>query len=295
MSETRFLIVDGNSLGCRAAFVPPILKNSKGRETGGTYRFFAMLNSVLKQVRPTHVLVAFDIARENFRTEIDPNYKANREVRSSDDSLYYQFEDIKTILTKIGVKHIGIYGFEADDVIGTYAANSAADQNFILTGDKDAFQLINDNTFVLFPLTGASNIHKYDKEEFTKKYDIDVSQFIDMKALMGDDGDNVKGIEKCGQKTAAKWLKAYGDLESIIKHADEIKGKIGENLRAWIPDADKTKQLVTIARDVPVPYDFKECEIDIQWENSLPVFKELECFSLIKQISGGKFYNVYKG
>lgn len=295
MEEKRFLIVDGNSIACRAAYVQPILTNSKGRETGGTYRFFTMLDSVMKQVRPTHVLVAFDVARENFRTDIDPSYKANREVRSSDDSLYYQFEDIKSVLSAIGINHVGIYGYEADDVLGTYAANSTADKNFILTGDKDSFQLITDNTFVLFPQTGASNIKRYDKDAFSEKFGIDVSQFIDMKALMGDDGDNVKGVHKCGEKTAAKWLNAYGNLDSIIENSDSIGGKIGENLRNWIPDARKTVELVTIRKDVPVPYDFKECEIDLQWENALPIFKELDCHSLVKRIAEGKFYNVYKG
>lgn len=293
--ETRFLIVDGNSIACRAAFVQPVLTNSKGRETGGTYRFFTILDSVMKQVRPTHIVVGFDVARENFRTDIDPEYKANRPVRSSDDTLYYQFEDIKAILSKVGINHVGMFGYEADDVLGTYVANSKADKNFILTGDKDSFQLINDNTFVLFPQTGASNIKKYDKEVFKEKFEINVSQFIDMKALTGDDGDNVKGVVKCGQKTAAKWLNKYGDLESIIENSGEIKGKIGENLRDWIPNASKTVELVTIKKDVPVPYDFKECEIDLQWKNAIPIFEELECNSLVKRALGGKFYNVFKG
>ena len=289
---STFLIVDGNSIACRGAFVKPTLTNSFGRETGGTYRFIGMLDKAMKMVRATHVVVAWDVAGDNFRKIIDENYKGNRTKKS--DSLYYQFEDIKAILDAIGIKNVGVMGYEADDIIGTYVARSEADKTFILSGDKDVYQLINDNVNVIFPKTGVSDIRIMDKKLFKETFDIEVEQYVEMKALMGDGGDNVKGVENCGQKTAAKWLNQYGSLENLVLNASEIKGKIGENLRAWIPNANKTLELVRIVRTVPVPYDYKELEIDLDWTKAESIFNELEFNSYIKKVHQGGFYNVKK-
>lgn len=290
--QENFLIVDGNSIACRAAYAKPTLINSKGRETGSPYRFVTMLDSAMKMIRATHVVVAWDVGRENFRTQIDENYKANRETKSSE--LYVQFEDIKKILTAIGIKHVGIQGYEADDIVGTYVSQSKANNNYIFTGDKDSFQLINENTSVLYPLTGTSELRIYDVERFENEYDIKVDQFIELKALMGDGADNIKGVAKCGQKTATKWLQQYGNIETLINNAHEIKGKIGDSLREWIPESNKTMELVTICRTVPILYDFNECAIDLNWNNAVDVFTELEFNSLIKRIKNGGFYNAIK-
>lgn len=289
MNKTKFLIIDGNSMACRAAFVKTGLKTSTGRETGGTNIFVSMLDSFLKKHQPTHIVVAWDVSKKNFRTEIDPNYKANRESKSYD--LYMQFEDIKKILDAIGIKYVGVYGYEADDVIGTYVHLSKADENIILSGDKDSFQLIDEKTKVYYPKTGITNLEIIDEKVFEEKFGIPVSKYIDLKTLMGDDGDNVPGVEKCGQKTAVKWLQQYGSLEEIIKNADQIKGKIGENLRKWIPKAEINKKLVTINRNVPVPFTFEECEItSINWENARPIFQELEFAKHIERLNERKFY-----
>lgn len=288
--QNTFLIVDGNSIACRAAYAKPTLMNSKGRETGGPFRFVTMIDSAMKMIRATHVLVAWDVGKENFRTQIDETYKANRESKSSE--LYVQFEDIKKILNAIGIKHVGIQGYEADDVVGTYVTNSEANNNYVFTGDRDSFQLINENTSVLYPLTGTSDLRTYDVETFEKEYNIRVDQFTELKALMGDGSDNIKGINKCGQKTATKWLQQYNDIKTLIANAHEVKGKIGESLREWIPDANKTMELVTICRTAPVPFEFSECEIDLNWNNAVDIFTDLEFNSLIKRVKNGGFYNV---
>ncbi|MNJ90015.1 DNA polymerase I [compost metagenome] len=288
--EKVFLIVDGNSIACRGAFVPPIMTTAAGRETGGTYRFFTMLDSAMKMIRATHVLVAWDVSRENFRTDIDESYKANRETVKP-VGLYHQFEDIKEILTKVGIKHVGVFGYEGDDVLGTYANISEADKTFIFTGDKDSFQLINDTTTVMFPKTGTSDLRFYTREVFEKEYDIKVEQFVELKALMGDGGDNVKGITKCGQKTGIKLLKEYGSIEGVVENSGLIKGKIGENVREWAPTANKTLELVTIRRDVPVPYTFDDCEIHLNWKAAREIFTDLEFISFIKKLQKDGFYN----
>jgi DNA polymerase-1 len=266
------------------------MTTSGGRETGGTYRFFTMLDSAMKMVRATHVVIGWDVGKANFRTGIDETYKANRDSSKS-EGLYSQFEDIKSILTLIGIKHVGIPGYEADDVLGTYANITEADKTYIFTGDKDSFQLIDDNTTVMFPLTGTSNMKFYTREAFETEYDIKVEQFAELKALMGDGGDNVKGIEKCGQKTGIKLLKEYGSLDGVVENAGAIKGKIGENVRAWAPNASKTLELVTIRRDVPVPYTFDDCEIQLNWKAAREIFTDLEFYSFIKKLMKDGFYN----
>ncbi|AEO93933.1 gp690 [Bacillus phage G] len=288
MTET-LLVVDGNSIACRGAFVKPTLTNSKGRETGGSFRFFSMLDKAMRMVRATHVVVSWDVGGQTFRNVIDETYKANRLPKG--DSLYHQFDDIKLILDAVGIKHVGIQGYEGDDIVGTYASVIGPDKIYVFSGDKDNFQLIDDNVRVLYPLTG-SEMRTVDREYFEKSYGIKVEQFVDMKTLMGDGGDNVKGIEKCGEKTAAKWLNTYGDLENIILNAGDIKGKIGENLRSWIPDAYKTRDLVRIDRTVEVPYKYEDLKIDLKWEEAEPIFRELEFFSYIKKAKQGGFYNV---
>lgn len=289
MTET-LLIIDGNSIACRGAFVKPVLTNSSGRETGGSFRFFSMLDRAMRMVRATHVVVAWDVGGDTFRNGIDETYKGNRETKS--DSLYHQFDDIKEILDAIGIKHVGIGGFEGDDIVGTYATLSKADKTFVFSGDKDSFQLINDTTKILYPMTG-SDIRTVDREYFMEKYyGIEVEQFVEMKALMGDGGDNVKGVEKCGEKTAAKWLTKYGSLDEILLNAGEITGKIGENLRAWAPNAYKTLELVQIVRNVDVPYEYEELEINLDWKNAESLFQELEFFTYITKAKKGGFYNV---
>lgn len=288
---TKFLIIDGNSMAARAAFAKRDMFTTYGRETGGTNIFVGMIDSLLKKYKPTHMIVGWDVSRDTFRRQIDPEYKANRENKSH--NLYMQYEDIKRILDAIGLKYVGMYGYEADDIIGTYATISKADENMVLSGDKDSFQLIDDRTKIYYPKMGVTNIDIIDDAAFEERFDIPVAQFLDLKALMGDDGDNITGIVKCGQKTAVKWLKEYGTMDNVIANADKIKGKVGENLRTWLPRADINKQLVTIKRDVPVPFTFEECEIKkVDWENARPIFEELEFNKIIEKLDGGKFYNV---
>lgn len=288
---TKFLIIDGNSMACRAAFAKRDMATSYGRETGGTNIFVGMIDSLLKKYQPTHMVVGWDVSRDTFRREIDPEYKANRDSKSH--NLYMQFEDIKRILDAIGIKYVGVYGYEADDIIGTYATISKADENMVLSGDKDSFQLVDDRTNIYYPKMGVTNLEIINDTVFEEKFEIPVAKFLDLKALMGDGGDNIIGVEKCGQKTAVKWLKEYGSLENVVENADKIKGKVGENLRTWLPNADKNKQLVTIKRDVPVPFTFEECEITkVDWENARPIFEELEFNKIIEKLDGGKFYNV---
>ena len=296
--EKNFLIIDGNSLGCRAMFAHnekfgADLQTFAGKPTGGTYRFISMLDKILHHLKPSHVVVGWDMQGKTFRHDLYNAYKANRERKS--DEVYVQFDDIKNILELIGIKNVGITGYEGDDIVGTYVNLSKADTNYIVSGDRDEFQLINNNTFVVSPKHGFTDFELVTEEVVKEKYDVTPKMFIDFKALMGDGGDNIPGIEKCGEKTAAKLLNHYGSIENIIKNIDNIDVKgvgksIKENMIKWSLNSKIIKKLVTIKCDVNVPYTFDECKIKLDWDNALEFFKELEFSSFTKKTHNNEFY-----
>lgn len=298
MEETRFLIIDGNSIGFRAAAAKSPFQdeliNSKGIITGAAYRFINILNKVLYMVKPTHILVAFDTSGHSFRKDIDSSYKANRKHSEDKLSIYNQFPDIKRVLEAVGIKHDNVLCYEGDDIVGTYKKLSKATKNFILSGDKDIFQLIDDNTNVIFPVKGVSEVGLYNKESFKERFGIEVEQFIDYKTLMGDNGDNVKGLDGCGETTAMKILNKFGTIENVIRNLDsenkDIRGwkKLSQKIADW--DYEKTRSLVTIHQFAPVNYSYDDCRINLDWRNAIPVFEDLEFSSFIKKAKEDKFY-----
>jgi DNA polymerase-1 len=300
--ETRFLIIDGNSLACRAAFAHnpkfgPDLMTFDGKLTGATYRFISMFDKLLHQLRPTHILVGWDVGRETWRNAVDESYKANREKKN--DDFYVQFADIKNILNNIGVKNVGVQGYEGDDILGTYVNMSSADKNYIVSGDKDSFQLVSNKTTVVYPLNGFKELQMVTPDYVKEKYGVSVEQFIDLKAIMGDSGDNVKGIDGCGEKTAVKLLLHYGSCEAVADNCENIdlKGvnkKVKENILEWAPRSGVVKNLVTIRKDVDVPYSFDNCKSEINWENARESFKELEFNVFLRKLNNGEFYHVEK-
>lgn len=303
--ETKFLIIDGNSLGCRAAFahnpkMGPDLCNFDGHPTGATYRFFNMFDRLLHQIKPTHAVVAWDLGGETFRKKLDPEYKANREKKKNScevDNVHIQFDDIRSILELIGVNNVSARGFEGDDIVGTYVKLSEANKNFIITGDKDAFQLVSDKTVVVFPQNGFKEIQIVTPEYVAEKYAIPFEKFVDLKALMGDDGDNIKGIDGCGEKTAVKLLTQFGSAEAVSWSTEsemiEMKGinkRVLAGVKDWSKRYETVMQLVTIRDDVPVPYTFEECELNFNWSAARPHFKKFDFNSFLRKLDGGEFY-----
>lgn len=297
--KTKFLILDGNSLACRAAFAHnphfgPDLHTSYGKPTGATLRFLNMFDRILHQFKPTHILVAWDVSRETFRNVLDENYKANREPRSDNDLKIF-FQDIKHILTEIGCKNVGVLGYEGDDIVGTYSVLSKADKTFIVSGDKDSFQLVNNKVSVIFPKNGFKEVEIITPQYIQDTYGISVDKFTDLKALMGDGGDNISGISGCGEKTAIKLLQHYGSADAVANNFDNIDLKginktVIAGIKEWAPRSYVVKQLVTIRKDVEVPYTFDQCKINLKWENAREIFKELELNSLVRKLNGAEFY-----
>jgi DNA polymerase-1 len=269
----KLLVVDGSSYLFRAYHALPPLTNSKGLPTGAIYGVVNMLRKLLVDEKPDYCAVTFDTKSKNFRHTLYPEYKANRPPMA--DDLQVQIEPLHNIIRAMGLPLIAIEGIEADDIIGTLAhwGTGAGMQTVISTGDKDMAQLVNEN--VTLVNTMSSTVLNVDNV-FTK-FGVRPDQIVDYLALMGDPVDNVPGIPKVGPKTAAGWLATYGTVENIIAHANDIKGKVGEYLRAHLETLAIGKKLVTIQCDMPLPITLEELIPAPRDQNAIKaLFEELE-------------------
>ena len=300
--ETRFLIVDGNSLACRAAYAHnpkfgPDLMTKDGLLTGPVYRFFSMFDNILKITSPTHIVVCWDVDRNTWRKQLYPLYKENRGSGGTNEELYEQFDIIKKLLNKLNIKSVAIKGYEGDDLVGTFCKLSKANKTFVISGDKDSFQLADEKTTILFPKNGFKEVELVTPDFILNKYNITVDKFIDLKALMGDDGDNIPGINGCGEKTATKLLQHFGSAKEVALTNGEFELKginktVKENIKEWKKDSEMILKLVTILKDVNVPYTFNDCQVEyINWYNVVDDFIELQFKSLVPKIYGGVLFN----
>lgn len=253
MAQNKILLLDSNSLMHRAYHALPNLKSSKGLYTGAIYGFLSILLRLIKEQKPTHIAAAFDLHGPTFRHEMFKDYKATR--KPMDEELRQQVEPLKQLITAMGIKIVSLQGYEGDDILGTLSKRFD-DECIIVTGDRDSFQLVSPTTKVFWTKKGVSDIEVYDEERLLQD-GFTVSQFIDYKALRGDTSDNVPGIPGVGEKTAKQLLEKYGSLDEILAHADEIPGKLGQNVQNGKDIAVLSKELVTINCDVPV-----ECTLD---------------------------------
>ncbi|MCF2902256.1 DNA polymerase I [Pseudoalteromonas sp. OFAV1] len=250
--KKKFLIVDGYSFLYRAHSALPPLNNRKGDPTGAITGFLNMVNSILTKHKPDNTVITFDVSGKNFRHELFANYKANR--KPMEDELRAQIVPLKEIIRAWGLPQLEVAGYEADDVMGTLAKIAVSDgyDVIISTSDKDMAQCISENVSILDTKDASTSNVPYGPAGVFEKYGVHPNQIIDFLALMGDKADNVPGVDGCGQKTAAKWLEQYDSLENLLDNADEIKGKIGEKLRAQKESVLLSKKLVTINTNVPI-------------------------------------------
>ncbi|MFI9510966.1 DNA polymerase I [Nocardia sp. NPDC052566] len=250
------LLLDGHSIAYRAFFALPAenFKTVTGQTTNAVYGFTAMLINLLRDEKPTHIATAFDVSRKTFRTEAYPEYKANRSA--TPDEFRGQVELTKDVLGAMGIPVMAIDGFEADDIIATLTTQAVAEgfRVLIVSGDRDAIQLVNDDVTVLYPRKGVSDLTRFTPEEVFAKYGLTPAQYPDYAALRGDPSDNLPGIPGVGEKTAAKWIREYGDLNTLVDKVDEVKGKVGDALRANLSSVVLNRQLTEMVRDVPLPY-----------------------------------------
>jgi DNA polymerase-1 len=248
MNSNNLILVDGSSYFYRAFHAMPSLTNSQNMPTGAVYGITNMLKSLLTEYQPVYAAVIFDAKGKTFRSDLYPDYKANRPPMP--DELVAQITVTHDIVQALGFPILMETGVEADDVIGTLAkqAETAGMQTLIFTSDKDFAQLVNDSITLIDTMKNT----RLDAQGILEKFGIPPALIIDYLSLIGDSVDNVPGVTKVGPKTAVKWLNTYGNLETIIANADKIKGKVGENLRAALTHLPLTRQLLTIKCDVPL-------------------------------------------
>ncbi|MDU4912166.1 DNA polymerase I [Clostridium baratii] len=250
----KVLILDSNSLMNRAFYaLPPTLTNNEGVHTNAIYGFTNMLLKMKEDINPDYIVAAFDKKAPTFRHEAYGDYKAGR--KKMPEELREQFPLVKEMLNLLGINIYELDGFEADDIIGTAAKEASKNgmEVYIVTGDKDALQLADDNINIIITKKGVSETAEYNKEAFIKEFEVTPTQFIDVKGLMGDKSDNIPGVPGVGEKTAFKLIKEYGSVEEVLKNIDNISGKkLKENLENYTEQAIFSKKLATIMTEVPI-------------------------------------------
>ena len=250
----RLLLLDGHSLAYRAFFALPVenFSTTTGQPTNAVYGFTSMLINILRDEKPSHLAVAFDVGRKTFRSEIYAEYKANRSESPTD--FRGQVSLVQEVLAALHVPVITAEGYEADDVIATLTVQ-AVEQGMdvlIATGDRDALQLVNDHVTVLYPRKGVSDMTRFTPAEVETKYGLSPTQYPDFAALRGDPSDNLPSIPSVGEKTAAKWIREYGSLDALVDQVDTVKGKVGEKLREHLSAVLQNRRLTELDRAVPL-------------------------------------------
>lgn len=262
-SKPTLLLVDGHSLAYRAFFALPVenFTTKDNQHTNAIYGFLSMFVNLVKAEKPTHLAVSFDLSRQSFRTQEYPEYKATRATTPAE--FKGQIPLLQEALEALGVPIITKENFEADDILATLSTQGSA-QGFdvlVVSGDRDAIQLVNDEVTLLYPsVQGVSQLKRYDPAAVVEKYDVEPGQYPDVAALVGETSDNLPGVPKVGQKTAVKWLHEYGSLEQIIAHADDIKGVVGQNLRDHLDDVKRNRRLNQLVRDLDLPLGPQDLE-----------------------------------
>lgn len=278
-TDETLLVVDGHSLAFRAFFALPVdnFSTSSGQATNAVWGFATMLAQVIDAEKPDHLGVAFDVKGGTFRNEMLPQYKGTREA--APEELLTQLPLIQRMLTALGVTYIEKPGFEGDDVIATLATmgDKAGYHTLVLSGDRDAFQLVDDNVTVLYPGHHFKDLKHMTPQSIIDKYKVTPVQYPDLAALRGETADNIPGVPGVGDGFAAKWINQFGSLDGICEHADEIGGKKGESLRANIDQVKLNRKVNALVRDVDLGVDIEDLTfgtVDVAQIDAL--FKELE-------------------
>ncbi len=278
---TDLVLIDGSSYLYRAYHALPALSNSQGEPTGALHGVLTMILKLKREHEPSRVAVVFDAPGKTFRDELYADYKANRPPMP--DELRSQVQPILDAVAAMGLPLLRVPGVEADDVIGTLCEQAASRglDVIVSTGDKDLAQLVNDHV----TLVNTMNETTLDRDGVKAKFDVFPEQIIDYLALVGDTSDNIPGVPKVGPKTAAKWLNLYDDADGIIRHGDEIKGKVGESLRDNVEQLRLSRELATIRRDVDLDVSVDDLEASAGDAAALrALFSHFELRALLKLI-----------
>ncbi|NPV27587.1 MAG: DNA polymerase I [Firmicutes bacterium] len=282
----KFVVLDGNSLAHRAFYAIPLLSTSKGIFTNAVYGFTNMLQKLIAEQKPDYLVVAFDKGKINFRHACFGDYKRTR--KGTPEELRPQFAQIKRVLEAMNIPFIEVEGFEADDLIGTLVRRAETEglESVIVTGDRDALQLVSPHVRVMLTRKGISDLEIYGEAEVWARYGLTPAQVVDLKALMGDASDNIPGVPGIGEKTALKLLTEFKTVEELLTHLDRVTpAKLQAKLQEFAEQARLSKRLATICCDVPIDVEWSECAYtEPNLEQLLEVFKDLEFKSLINNV-----------
>lgn len=286
-AKPTLLLIDGHSLAFRAFYAlnPDSFKTPDGQHTNAVHGFISMLLNILSAEKPTHLAVAFDLSRSSFRTEEYADYKGTR--GETPPEFIGQTEALQEALEAMNIKTITRENYEADDILASLADQGAANgfEVFVVSGDRDTFQLISDNTTILYPVKGVLNLARMDDAAVLEKYGIHARQYPDLAALVGETSDNLPGIPGVGPKTAAKWLQQFNDLAGVLAAAESITGKVGESLREHQALAVRNRRLNHLVRDLNFDFTFDDLELGgVNEEEVRRVFAKLAFKTLTERV-----------
>lgn len=284
--DNKFLIIDGSSLFFRAFYALPLLKTKRGLYTNAIYGFVMMVENAIEKIKPTHVAVCFDMKGKTFRSDIYKDYKGTRQ--KTPNELEQQWPLVRDILGHMNIKILESPVYEADDIAGTLAKLGSEEgfENYLLTGDKDYFQLVNDKTKVLFTRKGITDMDIVTVEKIEEDYGIEPLEFIELKALMGDSSDNIPGIYGIGEKTGLKLVRQFHTLENLYDNIEDVSGKkLKEKLVDGKTAAFMSKKLGTIVRDVPIEESLDDLKkLDYDYEKLSELYREFEFNSMLDRL-----------
>ncbi|MGA1531906.1 MAG: DNA polymerase I [Aquiluna sp.] len=285
--QPTLLLIDGHSLAFRAFYAlnPDNFKNQQGQHTNAVHGFISMLLNILEGEKPTHLCVAFDVSRESFRTEELPEYKGTR--GETPEEFIGQTELLVEALTAMRITSVSRERFEADDLIASLAhlGEKAGMRVLVVSGDRDTFQLITEQTTILYPVKGVMNLARMDDAAVLEKYGVHAKQYPELAALVGETSDNLKGIPGVGPKTAAKWIQQFGSLNAILESAEEIPGKVGESLRENKELAVRNRRLNELVRSLEFDFEMQDLALgSVDEEQVKWVFAKLSFRTLLTRV-----------
>ncbi len=285
-----FMIIDGSAILYRAFHAMPNLTSPEGVPTGALSGFFSMLLKLIQNVQPDYLAVAFDRGKPTFRQQIYVGYHANRP--KAPDELKDQFSSVRETLSTIGIPVYEIDGFEGDDLVGSINQKINEERKdmlvYIVTGDRDMLQLVDEDTRVLMPVKGISEVKIFDSARVIEKYGIRPDQVVDLKAFMGDSSDNYPGVPGVGPKTAMNLLLEYEHFETVFEKINEIESKNPKLAKKLAENADQAflaKKLATIDTHVPFVFSLKDCDMKLfTKEKFVNAFKKYSFNTLTKRL-----------
>ena len=280
MEKDSFIVIDANSLVNRAFFALPAMTTSRGEPVGAIYGFTTMLVKLIESYRPKYIAAAFDVHAPTFRHKLTPIYKATR--KSMPPELASQMDLLKTLLDDMNIKRFELAGYEADDIIGTLAKSNVF--TYILTGDRDSLQLVNDKTHALLTKKGITEILEVSPETVPEVFGVPSDRVVDFKALAGDSSDNIPGVPGIGEKTAAELINTFGSLDGVYSSLDKITGAKHDKLLSGEADARLSYTLAKIDCDVPIEYSLDDCLLRFPFSAAVrDDFTRFEFKSLLKR------------